>query len=292
MASSGWSSVEFFRVGRLNATADWTGQWIAQPGAAVPDPSNPCSFYGDIPNSLFRRSFEVPTTSNTGSDGERTGDGDAAASIEEIVLHITGLGYVLLAPWHHQLMLIAVPWCHRAFHVWRVCVCVCVCAARRYYTAYINGQRVGAAPALDPGFTSYDKRVLYSTYDVTELVHATTREPNVVSAASSANNVIAVALGNGWWNPLPLLFWGHLNLREHLTVGTQTMLKLDLVATYSDGTSRTLVSSLPGVAGGWKTAGGPLLHNDIYLGVKYDARVDAELAGEYVCLFRWLRGIC
>ena len=38
-----------------------------------------------------------------------------------------------------------------------------------YYEATINGERVGDH-FLDPGWTNYSKRVLYSTYDVTDLI--------------------------------------------------------------------------------------------------------------------------
>ena len=40
-----------------------------------------------------------------------------------------------------------------------------------YYELYLNGKRVGNH-VLDPGFTDYDKRVLYVTYDVTGLLLA------------------------------------------------------------------------------------------------------------------------
>lgn len=135
----------------------------------------------------------------------------------------------------------------------------------RYFEAFINGHRVGNSsfPSLDPGFTSFEKRVLYTTYDVTNLLLSGKKQ-----GGGTARNVLAVSLGSGWWNPLPLLFWGHLNLRDALTVGTQTMVKLDLVLEYSNGTKHTVVSSLPGASGGWKTGNGPLLQNDIYLGLK------------------------
>jgi alpha-L-rhamnosidase len=87
--SSGWSSISFFRVGRLNAS-DWTGEWIAQPGAQVPNPTNSCSFYDDRPNSLFRKTFTVPPTA---AQANGAGAGKSNSSLVEAVLHITGLGY-------------------------------------------------------------------------------------------------------------------------------------------------------------------------------------------------------
>jgi len=74
---SDWSDWSTFRIGRLNAS-DWEGQWIAQPGAAVPNPTNSCAFYDDRPNSLFRTVFQLSETDQS--------------NIADAVLHIAGLG--------------------------------------------------------------------------------------------------------------------------------------------------------------------------------------------------------
>ena len=70
-----------------------------------------------------------------------------------------------------------------------------------YYELRLNGQRVGDH-VLDPGWTTYSKRVLYSTYDVTDQLK---RGPNA----------LGVMFGNGWFNPLPLRLWGHINPRQN-----------------------------------------------------------------------------
>ena len=51
------------------------------------------------------------------------------------------------------------------------------------YRAFINGKRVGH-DQLTPGWTRFDKRVQYQTYDVTGLVR-------------KGGNAVGVALGNG-----------------------------------------------------------------------------------------------
>ena len=79
-----------------------------------------------------------------------------------------------------------------------------------YYVAWINGRRVGDR-ALDPGWTRYSERVLYSVYDVTDQL-------------GSDGNCIGVTLGNGWYNPLPLRMWGRRNLRDNLPVGRPTFI--------------------------------------------------------------------
>ncbi len=121
-----------------------------------------------------------------------------------------------------------------------------------YYEASLNGRRVGDH-VLDPGWTAYDRRVLYSTYDVTDAVRP-------------GANCLGVVVGNGWYNPLPLRMWGHLNLREHLGVGRPRFIAR-LSLDYADGTGEAVVSDLS-----WKTSDGPIRSNSIYLGEVYDAR--------------------
>ncbi|MCW3053570.1 MAG: alpha-L-rhamnosidase, partial [Chthonomonadales bacterium] len=74
-----------------------------------------------------------------------------------------------------------------------------------YYEAHLNGERVGLR-CLDPGWTRYSARTLYSTYDVTSLLH-------------TGANCVGVTLGNGWYNPLPLRMWGRYDLRDAMPVG-------------------------------------------------------------------------
>jgi len=121
-----------------------------------------------------------------------------------------------------------------------------------YYELRLNGQRVGDH-VLDPGWTAYKKRVLYSTYDVTDQL-------------TQGRNSLGVMLGNGWFNPLPLRLWGAINLRDSLTVGEPRVI-LQLVADFADGTSQTIVTDES-----WKVANGPILRNSVYLGEVCEAR--------------------
>lgn len=121
-----------------------------------------------------------------------------------------------------------------------------------YYEASLNGRRIGDR-RLDPGWTDYRERVLYSTYDVTEQL-----EPGF--------NCLGVQLGNGWYNPLPLRMWGHLNLREHLPVGRPRFIAR-LVITFVEGPPQVVVSDQS-----WRVGEGPIRADSIYLGEIYDAR--------------------
>ncbi len=121
-----------------------------------------------------------------------------------------------------------------------------------YYEARLNGRRVGDQ-VLDPGWTDYRDRILYSAYDVTDLLER-------------GENCMGVTLGNGWYNPLPLRMWGRLNLREHLPSG-RPCLMAQLEILFTDGTSQVLATDTS-----WKVGEGPIRRNNIYLGEVYDAR--------------------
>lgn len=123
-----------------------------------------------------------------------------------------------------------------------------------YYDACLNGEKVGDY-VLDPGWTDYSKRVLYSTYDVTALLR-------------EGQNVIAVMLGNGWYNPLPMKLWGWLNLREHLTIGRPRLIA-QLNIEFTDGTQHSVKTDES-----WKVTESQILRNNVYLGEIYDARLE------------------
>lgn len=123
--------------------------------------------------------------------------------------------------------------------------------AAGYYKATINAAPVGNN-VLDPAWTDFSKRIYYTGYDVTTLVQ-------------NGNNCLGVTLGNGFYNPLPLRKWGRRNLRNDLTVGKPTFLA-KLVVRYENGKTEELSSDTT-----WKYTYGPLIKNDVYLGVVYDA---------------------
>ncbi len=112
-----------------------------------------------------------------------------------------------------------------------------------WYELYLNGQRVGDH-VLDPATSEYTERVLYVTYDVTQLLQ-------------SGANAVGAMLGNGWYCEPG---WEH-------RYGDSPRLRLQLNVDFADG-STTSVASGPG----WKTAPGPITRNDLYGGETYDAR--------------------
>jgi alpha-L-rhamnosidase len=124
-------------------------------------------------------------------------------------------------------------------------------AAAGYYRVFVNG-RSPDDNVLDPAWTNFSKRIFYPEYDVTSLLQ-------------EGANCLAVSLGNGFFNPLPLRKWGHRNMRDVVPVGKPAFIAI-LRIKYGNGKTEEIVSDES-----WKYAYGPLLKNDVYIGVTYDA---------------------
>ncbi|MBZ4190533.1 glycoside hydrolase family 78 protein [Niabella sp. 3A5MI-3] len=125
-----------------------------------------------------------------------------------------------------------------------------------FYEPYINGKKI-SPEMLAPGWTSFDKTVLYRSHDITALL-------------TQGVNVAGVMLGNGWYNPLPMRMWGARNLRNALVTG-QPCVKAMIRLQFADGTTAVM-----GTDTTWETAPGPVLRNNVYLGEHYDARAAPE----------------
>jgi alpha-L-rhamnosidase len=118
-----------------------------------------------------------------------------------------------------------------------------------YYEFYLDGQRVGDR-VLDPPPSNFSQLVLYSTYDITAALQ---QQPH--SNGGGAVHAAGLMLGNGWYNPLPLRMWGHLNLRDTLPVGTPrgvALLRID----YADGQTQYVRTDES-----WKAGGGAIVKN-------------------------------
>ncbi len=124
-----------------------------------------------------------------------------------------------------------------------------------YYEAYLNGKKIGDQ-VLDPGFTAYKKEVLYAVYDLTEM--------------ASGKNTISIMLGSGWWNPLPFKFFGRWDLRNYQQTGRPCVIA-EIHIDYTDGSTDKIVTDES-----WLTAPGPIIQNNVYLGEKYDSRLEQQ----------------
>jgi len=115
------------------------------------------------------------------------------------------------------------------------------------YQAQINGKKVGDA-YLTPGWTSYNKRLQYQTYDVTNLL-------------KNGSNEIGVTLGSGWYRGI-IGFTNSVNV-----YGKDIALLFQLDIKYSDGSTESVVSD-----GSWKSSTGSIVYAEIYNGETIDAR--------------------
>jgi len=120
------------------------------------------------------------------------------------------------------------------------------------YQVEINGERVGDQE-FTPGWTSYDTRLQYQTYDITSLL-------------AQNQNAIGIVLGDGWFRGNLGWIDGRNNWGEKLAVIAEIMLE------YTDGTRATITTDES-----WKASTGPILESDIYNGEVYDA--GKELTG-------------
>jgi alpha-L-rhamnosidase len=117
---------------------------------------------------------------------------------------------------------------------------------------HLNGQKVGGNRERDPGYTDFNKRVLYVTQDVTSLLRP------------GATNTIGAILGTGWFDVHDVAVWGF----EHASWRGRPRLQLLLVVDYNDGQTQTLTSD-----NSWRaTSQGPIRWDGIYSGEIYDAR--------------------
>ncbi len=122
--------------------------------------------------------------------------------------------------------------------------------AQGVYTAQINGAAVGDH-VLAPGWTSYNHRLRYQTFDVTGLL-------------TPGANAIGATLGDGWYRGRLGFHGGRRNI-----YGDRLALLAQLEIEYADGSRERIVTDE-----NWRATTGPILAGDIYDGESYDARLE------------------
>ncbi|WP_240528812.1 family 78 glycoside hydrolase catalytic domain [Streptomyces humi] len=114
-------------------------------------------------------------------------------------------------------------------------------------------------PRLLTDQSTYDRTVLYDTFDVTALVR------------TGGENVVAAELGRGWYGlTTPQEWYWHL-----APYAGPPRVRAKLVVTCTDGSTTTLVTDED-----WLTVDGPTTFDSVYSGEKYDAR-RADALGEW-----------
>lgn len=126
--------------------------------------------------------------------------------------------------------------------------------AHGLYEATLNGQRVGDQ-VLTPGWTSYEHRLRYQSYDVTGLVRTGT-------------NSLEALLGNGWYR-------GHLGWEGQRAVyGDRLALLAQMEVTTTDGAVHVLATD-----GTWAARESEVVMDDLYDGQHTDLRRRVENGG-------------
>jgi alpha-L-rhamnosidase len=128
-----------------------------------------------------------------------------------------------------------------------------VMRARLYATAHgiyvptLNGQRISDT-VLSPGWTSYQHRLRYQSYDVTEFLRPGT-------------NHLEILLGNGWYR-------GRLGFENKRAIyGDRLAVLTQLEVTTVDGGTYTLLSD-----GSWTARNSNIVADDLYDGQRTDLR--------------------
>ena len=104
---------------------------------------------------------------------------------------------------------------------------------------------------MDPGFTNFKKRSIYSGFDVTKQLIAN-------------RNAIGVMLGNGYaWGKAKATTW-----TDNVSLSPRALLEIHI--TYTDGSKQVIVTD-----GAWKGySQGPIVKDNVWDGEEYDARLE------------------
>ncbi|MFO1077016.1 MAG: family 78 glycoside hydrolase catalytic domain [Planctomycetota bacterium] len=113
------------------------------------------------------------------------------------------------------------------------------------YEVELGGEKVGDA-FFAPGWTDYQKRVYYQTYDVTRAVR-------------SGANALTVLLADGWYSG----YVGYGKKRDHY--GSRTRARIQLELEFADGTRQTVKSDAT-----WMATTGELREADFLMGETCD----------------------
>ncbi len=132
------------------------------------------------------------------------------------------------------------------------------------YYANLNNSRIGDF-YMAPGWTAYDKRHQYQSYDIKNMIHK--------------SNSLEITVGKGWYR-------GRI-CEDRINNGwggvSAIIVQIDIV--FSDGTKKEIISDE-----NWKTARSPIKFSEIYDGEIYDA-TSTEYDWEAVGLFSFRKDL-
>lgn len=118
-----------------------------------------------------------------------------------------------------------------------------------HYELYLNGEKVGDR-FLAPGWSNYDKRIFYNTYDITSIL-------------KNGKNAIGVLVGNGFYNI------NRERYRKLVIAYGYPKLIFNITIQYKDGSVENIVSGE-----NCRVLPSPITFSSIYGGEDYDATLE------------------
>ena len=123
--------------------------------------------------------------------------------------------------------------------------------AQGIYELHING-KPASDTCFDPGWTAYDFRLLYRTYDVTDMLN-------------SGTNTIKAHVAPGWYK-------GDMGFKDARGLyGDKMAFSAQVDLCYQDGTHETILTG-----DDWLFADSTIIYSEIYHGETYDARKEKD----------------
>ncbi|OGU30180.1 MAG: hypothetical protein A2057_05795 [Ignavibacteria bacterium GWA2_35_9] len=123
------------------------------------------------------------------------------------------------------------------------------------YKLFVNGQTI-SEDKLTPGWTDYNKRVYYNTYDLKNLLR------------NSVKNCLGIVLADGWYAG----YIGWEKRRGYYGKNPRAFLQLEVE--YIDGTTDYICTDES-----WKALYGPILEADLLMGETYDSKKEKDFSG-------------
>ena len=114
------------------------------------------------------------------------------------------------------------------------------------YEIHVNGKLI-TDTCFNPGWSSYNSRLLYQSFDVTGLL-------------SEGKNILTACVGAGWYKG----DLGHQNYRG--VYGTKMAFSSQIDLRYTDGCLDTIKTDK-----NWKFSDSPIIYSELYHGETYDA---------------------
>jgi alpha-L-rhamnosidase len=123
-----------------------------------------------------------------------------------------------------------------------------------YYHLYVEGELIDKSRRLDVGWTTYQQRTLYTSYDLTDVLN------------TPGPKGIGIILGQGWYNRQQWSFGSYPAIQLSLEYGPpRAILQLNIV--YTDGTNQSVVTD-----SSWLGREGEHRFDSVYMGTTMDFR--------------------